>query len=277
MTTRMTKIEGLEIPSCYCGNTAFTTSSILDFGSCRLLRCTACQQLKTWPVPNPDYGSMDKYSADVAAYAERSALWHGFGAGIVGEVGKLVKPGKLLDVGCNLGELMEAARDLGWDAEGVEPNARAAAFVRSKGFTVHDQPLERLGLEPSSYSTIIINQVLEHIHDPHPLLTEARRLLRSGGVLFVSVPCLASPIPFLLKRERWYALVPQEHVWQFTPRTLDGLVTRKGFRVAHRIRGCSEFWGRPNRNPRTWVRWLVYRGVATSGWGDFDNVFYVPA
>src|SRR5882762_7637137 len=46
--------------------------------------------------------------------------------------------GRILDVGCTVGTFLLAARRRKWLAVGIEPNPRAVAIARARGFEVHE-------------------------------------------------------------------------------------------------------------------------------------------
>jgi SAM-dependent methyltransferase len=48
-----------------------------------------------------------------------------------------------------------------------------------------------------SLDTVIASSVLEYVRDPAPVLAECARVLRPGGVLLCTVPCLAHPVRWL--------------------------------------------------------------------------------
>ena len=47
------------------------------------------------------------------------------------------------------------------------------------------------GIPPSFYDCFVLTQVLQYIYDVHGAVTQCERLLRPGGVLLVTVPCLS--------------------------------------------------------------------------------------
>lgn len=99
------------------------------------------------------------------------------------------RPGRLLDVGCATGVFLDGMRRLGWQAQGVEPSPYAAAYARRRfGLEVHEGLLEEAGLPAASFDAITMWDVLEHVHEPRPVLAELARLLRPGGVLVLSLP-----------------------------------------------------------------------------------------
>jgi SAM-dependent methyltransferase len=183
-----------------------------------------------------------------------------------------VAPGRLLDIGCDQAVALVEARKRGWEVEGVELNSAVAHAVTERtGIQVHDQPIEVLDLPPGSFDAIICNQVVEHVPEPRAAIAKIRELLRPGGVAFIGTPCFTAPIGTLLLRDRWYALLPSEHYWQFGPRTLRQLIERSGLRVVDYERGCTPYWGPLPHGPRRMARWLVFRSVALARQGDFLN------
>ncbi len=71
---------------------------------------------------------------------------------------------------------------------------------------------------------------LEHVPDPLVFLTEVRRRLAPDGTFALSVPYI-SALPARLLGRRWWTLKPEQHIWHFTPATLQALATRAGLRI----------------------------------------------
>jgi SAM-dependent methyltransferase len=92
-----------------------------------------------------------------------------------------------LEVGSYVGAFLGAARDTGWQFEGLDVNARANAFTRQLGFTVHDGDLERF--EPRHvFDAVAIWNTFDQLPDPRAATRAARRLLRPNGILAIRVP-----------------------------------------------------------------------------------------
>ena len=137
--------------------------------------------------------------------------------------------GRLLDIGAALGDLVLEATTAGWDAEGVELSAYAAAQARKRGAVVHAGPLASLGLPPATFDVVTLYDTLEHLADPIAVLAEARRLLRPGGLVHVITPN-ASGLQAKVLGRRWYHYKPREHLFYFTPATLRAATERAGLR-----------------------------------------------
>ncbi|MBW3535182.1 MAG: class I SAM-dependent methyltransferase [Gemmatimonadetes bacterium] len=146
------------------------------------------------------------------------------------------RPGRFLDVGCNMGMLLRLARERGWDAVGVEPSRSLGGLAREKlGLTVHEGFLE--DFSPDSlgrFDVVAMSDVLEHVARPLPLLRHAHRFLAEGGVLFVKVPNAR----WNLFKQRVSALggrAPRQGIWDsyehvvhYTSRTLRRMLETAG-------------------------------------------------
>src|SRR2546430_4828231 len=96
-------------------------------------------------------------------------------------VGRYVPSGRLLDVGCGHGLLLDEARRRGYDVEGLEISTSAAAYARDVlGLRVLEHPLEEHRSE-EGYAAVFMADVLEHLGDPVEGIRRCRELLRPGG------------------------------------------------------------------------------------------------
>jgi len=141
--------------------------------------------------------------------------------------------GRLLDVGCGRGDLLQVLRNDGWQAFGVEPAQQGAAAARARGIQVRCTRFEELS-EDDRYDVVVFSGVLEHLHDPLGALRKALRVLSPGGLVAVLyVPLLDSPQARAL-RERWVALDLPRHLVHFESATFPRFAERAGLRVTHR-------------------------------------------
>lgn len=97
--------------------------------------------------------------------------------------------GILYDLGCGVGANIPVLEQFG-SVIGVDTSPEAVAFAHSRGYhNVQQADLNRLeGLEEGSASVVVLADVIEHLEEERPCLEAARRLLKPGGVLIVTVP-----------------------------------------------------------------------------------------
>src|SRR5439155_6595773 len=98
------------------------------------------------------------------------------------------RKGRLLDVGCALGDFLMEAKDAGWDVEGVEISHYAAQRARARGLRVTAGRLEELDLPAASFDVITLYDAIEHLTDPVATLAAVHRLLVPGGLLHLVTP-----------------------------------------------------------------------------------------
>ena len=132
---------------------------------------------------------------------------------------------RVLDLGCGAGRFVAALRDAGADPVGVE--LADAALERARR-NVEGADLRALGadgaipLEDASVDLVWCSEVLEHVPDTAALLSEARRVLRTGGRLLLTTPSHDLPRRALIALLRFDAHVDPlgQHVRFYSRRSL---------------------------------------------------------
>jgi SAM-dependent methyltransferase len=175
--------------------------------------------------------SASAYGDEAAFRAENAGLLDGFERLVPARAA----PRRLLEVGCAGGWLLKHARERGWQAQGVELSAEAVAHARALGLEVFHGELEAAHLPAASFDLVYMGDVLEHVPDCRTVLTEVARVLAPGGLLWLRGPTttnsLARSLALAVCRAMGRTIVlrePPYHLWEFTPRSLAGLLARCG-------------------------------------------------
>lgn len=95
-----------------------------------------------------------------------------------------LKPKRLLDAGCGLGEFGAwACAELGARVLAVDLSPRMVAVAAARGLQAIVADLRTLPFEAGSFDCVVANSVLYHFDDPSEAIAELARVLEPGGHL----------------------------------------------------------------------------------------------
>lgn len=94
--------------------------------------------------------------------------------------------GKTLDVGCGLGGMV----DYRPQTMGVDINPHNVEYGKERGLAVTLMVEDQLPFANAQFDCALLDNVLEHLAKPKPLLQEIKRILVPSGRLVIGVPGL---------------------------------------------------------------------------------------
>jgi SAM-dependent methyltransferase len=169
---------------------------------------------------------------------------------------EFASPGLVLDVGAGTGLFAECCARFGLRCVALEGAFDGASQARSRNLpTVVSRLEEPLPFTDGAFSSIMCNQVIEHVHaeTARLLLGESRRVLKPGGMLFIQSPSPRDP------EQR----SEPGHINLYLPSRLRKEVREAGFEILAERNGPI----RPLGAGR--VRDLLFRGLLkVTGWAD---------
>lgn len=169
----------------------------------------------------------------------------------------VARRGRLLDVGCGHGLLLDEALARGWRVTGLEPSAAARSHAGGAlGLPVRDGTLASLDPE-ERFDAIVMADVLEHVDDPLLELRRCARALAPGGVVCVVTPDPGSRTA-RVAGARWWGYLPA-HTHLLPRRTLLEAMRRSGLEPVEDVGLRRTF------TLRTWAGGLAERGGALGG------------
>ena len=130
-----------------------------------------------------------------------------------------LQPGKLLDIGCGVGDFLHTAETHGWECTGVEPSddAKAIAQKRMHAAILSSEDLEHL--PDGSFDVITMWHVLEHVDDLKCQIVQLQRLIKHNGRIVIALPNYKSYDGQYYK-ELWAAYDVPRHLNHFNRCTL---------------------------------------------------------
>ncbi len=227
--------------TCWCGGPL--EPSHVRAESFRLLHCASCGTFKIDPPPvMRDDQASDFYTAYYAmrnvpgpdgaeTVATRlSRYWR-----VVRQVPDLDgQTGTVIDFGSGEGQLCHELELAGWtDVVGIDISRARVARARRRypNLRFFDRPLPKTDMELASADLCIMDNVIEHLTEPHVVLAELRRYLKPGGRIVVITPNMESGVFRLLGRRWTPELAPHAHIFLFTAASLARILTEAGFSV----------------------------------------------
>lgn len=231
--------------------TCHRTGAHGDLYACR--ECATVQQPSLPPAG--DLHDLYREMADDGYLAEEAgrratANW------LLDHVARRAPSGRLLEVGCGHGLLLDEARRRGYETVGIELSAASAAHARDRlGLDVRDVPLEDFvsaRSERGRYDAVLLIDVLEHLDDPRTALEHCQALLAPGGVLVVVTPDPSSAVA-RIAGSRWWGYLPA-HTCLLPRRTLRELMCAGGLVLADDVPLVRTF------SARYWLQGFAERG-----------------
>lgn len=234
-------------PCLICGEQADRFLGAVD-ARYSLWGCPACSFYFTWPRPTPEdlvafYNEQEDYNRtpsplDPATASRRAGEWE-----------RRIRsahpqPRRILEIGCQRGDLLYGLRQRGYTVEGADVCETGRDFAaRHYGLTVYPGTLPPAAKE-GTYDGIIMSHVIEHVLSPVDVLTDVARFLAPGGVVCIETPGLDTFL-FDIFGTRYNMVRPPEHISFLTRRCMRALFDRCGLETIRAVT-FTRPWSQPN-------------------------------
>jgi 2-polyprenyl-3-methyl-5-hydroxy-6-metoxy-1,4-benzoquinol methylase len=134
---------------------------------------------------------------------------------------------RLLEIGVGSGSFLNASRAAGYSTMGCDLSSAICLHVQQTyGIAMHNGPLSALTGE-GRFDVIVMNHVLEHVHQPISFLKDVYRLLAPGGIAHIAVPNIAC---WEASLSGWTSYEPY-HLSYFSPQPLRQTVAASGLSI----------------------------------------------
>lgn len=143
---------------------------------------------------------------------------------------KGMKTGKVLDIGCGVGDFLHTMEQKGWECTGVEPSKDAKNIARKRIKGKLFAPEEVIKMQEASFDLITMWHVLEHVDDLKWELEQLTRLIKPDGRIVIAVPNYKSYDAQFYK-ELWAAYDVPRHLNHFNQKTLANIFKTKGLNL----------------------------------------------
>ena len=217
------KWQPITAPPVAIGQEVFTDS----FG---LAYCRQCSVRFVNPRPTDDnldrFYSADGYECHTSQKASDPVIR-------LKIVERFKSPTTLCDFGCGAGELLRSAKGRGWDATGLEPGATRNSLT-AEGFQVVSD-IQKM----PAVDVVVMVHSLEHCPAPSDVLSDLRKKINRGGLIYIEVPNADSLRARLANSflKRFWTYAPERylafpiHLFYFNPHSLVHLLKKQGYQI----------------------------------------------
>jgi SAM-dependent methyltransferase len=232
----MDTMLAVECPVCLAGR----ASSLTRANGLDVLGCHNCGTIYVHPLPSPAETRAlyaDAFAGATAGYFAKVETKMRRSRNRVRALRRFAPQAeRFLDVGCSGGFMVEAAREAGFAATGVDLEPPAIGYARKhfpEGRFFCGTIEEFAATSPDPFDVVYSSEVIEHVPDVRSFARTIARLMRPRGVLYITTPDLthwSQPRDF----PRRSGFGPPAHCVYFTPKSLIGLLDSAGFDLVRR-------------------------------------------
>ena len=127
--------------------------------------------------------------------------------------------GKVLDIGCGVGDFLHIMEQNGWETIGIEPSEEAQNIAKKRMKAQLYTPDQIDQLPSESFNLITMWHVLEHVDDLKTEVYHLERMLKKGGRLVLALPNFKS-YDAQYYHEKWAAYDVPRHLNHFCKKSI---------------------------------------------------------
>jgi 2-polyprenyl-3-methyl-5-hydroxy-6-metoxy-1,4-benzoquinol methylase len=204
-----------------------------------IVSCDACSLIYTNPRPAANEAGPYYHASAYISHSDTNEgivnrLYHAVRKFTLQSKLNWIEPDKkankeILDIGCGNGHFLAAAKEKGWNINGLELDPETAArAAKLTGLTIAPSLVE---IDPEKqFQVITLWHVLEHVYELDDYFNFFKSRLNKDGKLLLALPNAAS-FDASYFEEYWAAYDVPRHIYHFTPATITALAGKYGFKL----------------------------------------------
>lgn len=202
-----------------------------------IVTCDSCRLIYTNPRPAANEAGPYYHASAYISHSDTNEgmvnkLYHAVRHFTLKSKTNWIEPEKkgnkeLLDIGCGNGHFLAAAKEKGWNINGLELDPETAArAAKLTGLSIASS-LKEISAE-KQFQVITLWHVLEHVYELEEYFQFFQQHLAKDGKLLLALP---NPASFDANYfgEFWAAYDVPRHIYHFTPATISALAAKYGF------------------------------------------------
>lgn len=229
---------------------SFASRKLPEFMCHQLVQCPTCDLVYADMPPDQSVLAQAYHVAEFDSAQEAQDAAEAYEKAVLPVLSKLKTKGAALEIGTGTGIFLDVLKRQGFDTVvGVEPSssAIAAAPAHRQGW-IREAIFQEKDFQPESFDFICCFMTLEHVVDPHELVSSAYKLLRPGGAIALVTHDYRGSVNRILGKRS--PIIDIEHMQLFSARSIRALLNRNQFEAIH----VNSF--RNRYSLRYWIRLL---------------------
>lgn len=140
--------------------------------------------------------------------------------------------GHILELGCAYGYFLDKAKEASFEISGIELCEDAVKSCNDRGYNnvyrgeISNQNLKRF----AAADAVVLFDVIEHLPDPITIIEAIAEKLKPDGLLLMTTGDFSSLFA-KITASNWRLMTPPQHLWFFTPSSLELLCNRFGLEL----------------------------------------------
>ncbi len=196
-------------------------SELSDFNEVGLEKCSSCSFVFSHRIPSKEE-LIDYYSKNYDRTNYFSPITEKRYNKLLDGFEKYKSTNRILDIGAGCGFFMKTAKKRGWEVYGTEIDLSAIANCDENNLNMSYGDINSIGFPENYFDVVVHIEVIEHINNPNEFVSEIHKILRPGGITYLTTPNFNALHRYRLK-EKYDVISYPNHLCYYTAKTIKQL------------------------------------------------------
>jgi 2-polyprenyl-3-methyl-5-hydroxy-6-metoxy-1,4-benzoquinol methylase len=148
---------------------------------------------------------------------------------------------RVLDIGCGIGATLAYHHNRGCEAIGMEADGNVQPIAQRYGLDIRQGIFDGSQFESGYFDYVTLDQVAEHVTDPHALMRGVARVLKPSGRVIITTPNAGS-LPARIFGRKWLNWHTPYHIQFYSRRSLRMVAERAGLKLESARTTTASAW-----------------------------------